>query len=107
MYRELQDSYEINIIFDNGGLGDDIARLPAVKYICENHPQLKVNLWVKSFFKDFAMNCLRNQNLTIWGWNEMKENFKEIPARCFAVHRYANLASHLTDHSFHMLCYAD
>lgn len=108
MYREVQpDLRHINLLFDNGGLGDCIARLPAVDYAVKNNKHIKFHLWVPDYFKEFAINCMAGQHLFIRGYSENKKYKAHFLARCFAIHKYDNMASHLTDNAFHVLVNKD
>ena len=44
----------LNIIFNDGGLGDHICRMTAVKYIKEKCPHIKIYLYVPDFFLETA-----------------------------------------------------
>ena len=58
MFRELPPKKAINVLFDNGGLGDDIARSPVCKYIYDNYPEIHQNLYFHDFFIPLAENYL-------------------------------------------------
>lgn len=106
MYREVHPGLKpINVLFENGGLGDQIARLPAVKYIHDNHKHIQQHLWVPSYFKEFAKSCL-HKDIIVRGMDEMKK-FTPRETRCFKRSLYNNMASHLTDHAFHVLVNKD
>lgn len=108
MYREVHPELRhMNILFDNGGLGDCIARLPAVAYVVKHHKHIKFHLWVPDYFKDFAKNCLNGSDLYIRGYSEQKKYKEHFLARAFSIHKYDNMASHLTDNAFHVLVNKD
>lgn len=108
MYREIHPELRhINILFDDGGLGDCIARLPAVAYIVKNHKHVKLHVWVPDYFKEFAINCLRDYDVYVRGYSENKKFKEHFLARCFSIHRYNNMASHLVDNAFHVLVNKD
>lgn len=107
MYRDSQYPTFINILFDDGGLGDCIARLPAVKFIYDNHPHVTIQLYIPDFFYDFAKNCLRGteKRVTINKWSSGGKLHKSgYPTRQFRTNPYSNLGMHLTEHAFHILC---
>lgn len=107
MYREIQPYIlQMNIMCDDGGLGDSIARLPAIKYVADQHKHIQQHLWIHSYFKDFAKNCLRDTNVIVRGLNEEKK-FKPRLTRLFSKHLYNNMASHMTEHAFHVLVNKD
>lgn len=104
MYRKQQDIIHINILFDEGGVGDAIARLPAIQYILDNHPHVILHLWLGDYFVDFAKRALKfHKNIIVKGFSE-KHKYKEFLGRAFGIHKYLNLASHMTSHAFHVLC---
>jgi len=105
MYRDIQTQQKhCNLLFDDGGLGDCIGRLPAVKYCLDNHPHIFYHLWIPDYFVEFAKNCLSHYDkLTIRGFSQAKKYKEHFMARAFSRHDYNNLASHLTDNAFHVL----
>jgi ADP-heptose:LPS heptosyltransferase len=93
---------EVNILFNDGGLGDNIARMPAVRYLKDNYPFLKINLFVPDYFFDLANNLLPGINVI--RYSEGHKNWKGgIPQRQ-TKGIFTNFATHLTDHAFYVLC---
>lgn len=104
MYREIQPKEEINVLLDDGGLGDCIARLPAVKYVMETHPHVQVRFWVPDYFVDFAKRSLPKDVITR-SYTDAKTKYNtHLPGRAFSVHIHTNLSTHMTDHAFSILC---
>lgn len=95
----------MNIMCDNGGLGDGVARLPAVKYVADHHKHIQQHLWIHTYMIEFAKNCLCDTNVIVRGLNDKK--FKPRITRLFGKHLYNNMASHLTSHAFHVLVNKD
>lgn len=52
---------EVNLHFKDGGLGDQICRLPPVAYLVKTNPNLKIHLWVPDYFLKFAQASLINE----------------------------------------------
>lgn len=107
MYRDSQYPVWINILFDDGGLGDCVARLPAVKWIYDYHPHVHVHLFVPDFFYDFAKACLKGteKRITITKWSEGGKKHKSgYPTKSFRSNPYGNLGAHLTEHAFQIIC---
>jgi ADP-heptose:LPS heptosyltransferase len=106
MYRKEQFPTWINILFDNGGIGDAIARLPAVKFIHDNHPHVRIYLWVPDFFYDFTKASLKDCNrILISRWSEGATKFKSgFPGKQFRSITVTNLGMHMTEHAFIILC---
>jgi len=110
MYRKLQNLVHINIVYDDGGLGDQVGRLPVIKYILDNHPHVFIHFWVPDYFLEFAKRSLSQytKNLTIRNFTQAKKKYnKNMYARCFSVHVYNNLSVHLTQHAFHVIAQTD
>lgn len=106
MYRHRPLLTYVNILFDDGGLGDLIARLPPLKFIYDNHPHVKVYAWVPDFFYDYAKSCLKGteDRILIGKWSEGHKGFKGgYHTVSFRNTPYNNLAQHMTEHSFHLI----
>lgn len=105
MYRYQLPKQELYVTFDNGGYGDHIASLPAIKYILDKHPQVDLTLWVPSFVKILARKSLpESKNLAIRTFDEVKQFAKEnVPVKKFAGNPYTNLGSHMTEHAFDII----
>lgn len=93
----------INILNDQGGLGDAVAILPAIKYIADYHKHIQIHFWVQDFFVEFAKNCLRNTNVIVRGFSEKAKYKEHFIGKNFSSHRHDNMATHLTDHAFHVI----
>lgn len=107
MYKENQPQLWVNVLFDDGGAGDCVARLPAVKYIYDNHPHVKVSLWVPDFFYDYAKNALRHtkSRILISKWSDGPKHFVSgFPAKSFRNSTVNNLGLHMTEHAFYTIC---
>lgn len=91
-----------NFVAHQGGLGDFIAQLPAIKYVLENHPQIEIKLWcheyafsfAKELFKEYPMIVIDSLNNSDGIYDE------NLLARSPYVHKIQNLSMHLTDHAF-------
>lgn len=92
---------KINFFLDLGGLGDNIARLPAIKYITERHPHVQEIVWVADYFYDLAKNMLPNVNFKKYSQN--KDYDEKLPARSTGNKAFQNLKVHMTDHAFYLL----
>jgi len=103
---------EINILSHYGGLGDSVARLPAVNYILEKYEHIQhVNLFVQDYFVEVAQLLLWRHaaRLTVRGYSMLEGVLTSQPEdtpgmMCDNIH-HTTLRSHLTDHAFH--CLAD
>lgn len=106
MYRETQEPMFINIVNDNGGLGDAIARLPAIKYINDKHPHITPIFWVHDYLEEFIKHVFQGSRVIVKPFKDIKD-ILPYKARCFSIHKYSNLGSHLTDHAFHVIVNKD
>lgn len=88
-------------------MGDQLARLPAIKYTHENHPHLFQHVWLPSYFLPLAERMLpKSPRIILRDYTQIQKKYnKNFQARAFSVHKYTNLASHMTDHAFAVLCY--
>lgn len=94
--------------FEDGGCGDQLARLPAVLFTYENHQHIYQHVWVPSYFLPLAQRMLpKSPRIIIRDYSQVKKKYnKDLQARAFSVHKYTNLASHMTDHAFAVLNYS-
>lgn len=62
-YRHGTPLQQINIVLtaNAGGMGDQIARMPAIKYIYKNHPQVRVYLFVYDYLLELYQRAFRGQ----------------------------------------------
>lgn len=98
---------EVNIQFRNGGLGDHICRLPAVKALLDRAPNLKkVNLICPDFFVELGEHLLQDykERVNFWPVTEfIKAPNSGIPALITDETHHSTLRTHLVDHAFHVL----
>lgn len=96
----------INILFDNGGIGDHVAAMPVIKYAMEAFPYVTWYLWVPDYFLDFARNVL--PNCIIRPFSKKDKFTKEWPSRRISFGlTYTNLRSHMTEHCARILLNQD
>lgn len=110
MYREdikKQSIININFLTDDGGIGDMIARTPALLYIYNHHPHVIMHIWVPTYFRPIIERMLPKdkKRIILRDYTEMKKFNSTLQARAFSPHKYTNLASHMTEHAFEVLCY--
>lgn len=96
-----------DIRFEKGGMGDSIARLPAVRYIIDSAPHIKsFRLFVQDYFVETAAMLLNSHKVTVFGLAQMQQELTERPsthAAWTASEHHTTLKTHLTDHAFHVL----
>lgn len=106
MYRLQLPPQIINIFFDQGGLGDAIAGIPAVKYILVTQPHISINLFVQDYFLPMAENYFSNLNtrISIFKMSEAKNHYNnKLLTKAFSNHPFRNLSYHMTEHAFAVL----
>ena len=107
MYRRDEPKKRINVIFDDGGLGDNIARLPVVKFIYDYHKHITVELYVPDYFKDFAVNCTRGMTdrIKIYNFTEAPAIYTmDNPGYSSSKSGHSNMAQHMTHNIFQLVC---
>jgi len=91
----------LNCIYDDGGLGDHIARMSAIKYIRDHCPHVTLHLYVPDFFKDIAKNLV--QGVCIRSFSEREKYNTNFPCVKTQCSQHDTMATHLVDHAFHVL----
>jgi len=92
---------EYNFPLAKGGLGDLIGHLPAIKYVLDHHPQIKINLWVHDYGMEICNKLFSHyKNLTIFKISDYKKYKNDLDARSPYAHVITNLSSSIVDHGF-------
>lgn len=86
----------------NGGLGDQIARLPALKYMVEKHAHVSATVWWPSFFVELAQFLLPHSKFT---HKDIKQApwLMPKPYILFDNDRISTLHLNLVDHAYLIL----
>lgn len=91
----------LNIVFNAGGAGDDIARLPAVYYIWKTFPHVTIHLWLKDYAVPLAKNMLpKHGRLRIYSVDQKHLYNKNYPAKVLDNEYHSNLSYNMTRHAF-------
>jgi ADP-heptose:LPS heptosyltransferase len=98
---------EVNVFFNQGGLGDYICRIPVLTYLLTNHKHLTLHVWVPDFFLDLAEHFLCGyENCIVKPFSKAKtELIYGIQALDSASKHHSSMRTHLVTHGFNM--YAD
>jgi ADP-heptose:LPS heptosyltransferase len=94
----------INVYFKGGGLGDHVARLPAVRYLLNHAEELEhVTLICPAYFTEFAEHLLKpwGERVTVLSEEEATvkaDHSLHSPTTDESVH--STIRTHLTDHAF-------
>lgn len=104
MFREYGHSNKehINFLFDDGGIGDNIARLPVIKYILDNFDHIIPHVWIPDYFLDFAKNLLPIAIIKPFSKGDKEYNSK-LAGRKTSCLQHSNMGTHMVDNAFHIL----
>lgn len=92
---------KINFVMGLGGLGDNVARMPAIRYIADRHPHVIPIVWVADYFVPVAKNMM--PDIRIEKFSDNTKFIKERPGRSTANEILTNLKTHMVDHAFFLL----
>lgn len=93
---------KVNFLLDHGGLGDQIARLPAIKYIKDRHPHVEPIVWIPDYFIPLARNVL--PEIDFRPFSEGATDYDEkLPCRSTGARWFTNLKTSMVDHAFALL----
>jgi ADP-heptose:LPS heptosyltransferase len=91
-----------NFVLHQGGLGDTIASLPAIKFILDFHPYIIINLFVHDYAVSLCQKVFdQYKAITVVGMSQYHEKANEaLPVRSPYVHKLSNLSVNMVDHAF-------
>ncbi len=94
---------DLNILSDRGGLGDSLARLPALKYLHDINPHVYSTVYIQDAWLDLVKYLLpETERRTYRKLSEAHFHMKQ-PYVNFDMERLTTLQLHLTDHAFLIL----
>lgn len=92
----------INFILNTGGIGDNIAALPALKFIQESYPWVTPYVYVPDYFLPLIRNML--PDIISRPFSKMKEKYNDTWAgRQTRLKGHDSLSTHLVDYNFNCL----
>lgn len=91
----------MNFLLNEGGLGDQIARMPAISYVHRNHKHVVPIVWIPDYFIPVAQNML--PNIEFKPFSQNKEYDEKNPSRSTGARWFTNLKTHMVDHAFALL----
>jgi ADP-heptose:LPS heptosyltransferase len=107
MYRETKslDLKHYNILLHQGGLGDLISHLPAIKYTLDNHPHIMLHLWIHDYGVPLCKKTFQDYpNIIIRGLSELEKKYKSnLYTRSPYAHKISNVSAHSVDHGFYTI----
>jgi hypothetical protein len=104
----LRDSWQppavnLKVISSHGGLGDQIARLPAYRHVLLTYPHVNLMIYVQDYFLDLAEYLMPGENRLKWRALSTKPEKLEGPIVDFDPQRISSKHLHLTQQAFLML----
>lgn len=101
----------LNIQFRNGGLGDQVCRLPAVKFLLDTAKNLEqIQLFVPDYFVDFARELLNEyptKRVLVLPESFLIHADKKIPCLITNEDYHSSMKTHLVDYTFRVLADMD
>lgn len=94
---------KLNIVMGRGGLGDAIARLPALRYMEEHYTHVEACCYVQDGWLDLVRYLLPASNRRHYKRLSECPYYLSSPKAEFDEERLTTLNLHLTDHAFLMM----
>lgn len=93
----------MNVMMHNAGLGDNLAALMAVNYICHNFPWVIPHIWIPDYMVNFAKHLLPKGQI-IRGYSQMKHKGNpNLPGTVNKWSPHTPMRTHPLDHAFHTM----
>ncbi len=104
-YREPRDPpiIPVNILLDNGGLGDQIARVPVIKYMLKNYSHIEIHLWVPDYFFPLAEHFFGGDKIKLIKTFSKFSEAKPYASFSSQSTSHTTMKTHLTVHGFRQL----
>lgn len=99
------DDVTINVVMNVGGLGDMIARIPAIRYKHSINPHVTINLWCPDYFIPLAKIFLKEYGrINILHIDDYKTNVNwDEPQFDFSHAQHTSFSTNLTRYAFNVL----
>lgn len=100
------DELNINVLMDSGGVGDMIARIPALKYLAVKNPHCRISVWCPHYFLELGkilLSGLKNIQVEPVGRYKFERRVTDILFN-FSAPQHSTLSTNLTRHAFNVLC---
>ncbi len=104
---------KLDFWFERGGLGDSIARLPALNYVLTQHPHVEhARVFLQDYFVPLAEVLMKHHGnrISFYGYSEAEQLLKideelgqQRPAMQTDSVHHTTLRTHITEHAFHTL----
>lgn len=93
-----------NFNLHQGGLGDLIGQLPAIKFVLDHHINVNIHLNVHSYAVELCQKVFESygERVKVFSWDGAKESYIDnLQTRTpYTPHLISNLSWHITDHAF-------
>lgn len=99
------DDITINVVMNRGGLGDMVARIPAIRYKHSINPHVIMNLWCPEYFIPLAKVFLKDYGrINIRHIEDVKTEMQwDQPHFDFSHPSHTSFATNMTRHAFNLL----
>lgn len=97
---------KVNFWLTKGGMGDTLARLPAIKYALDHTAHLEQAIvWVQDYMVEFCQFLFASYDTraVFKGYSQKAELDNTIPGMMTDSDHHTTLKTHITDHAFHTL----
>lgn len=96
----------INLALNDGGIGDQVCRLPAIKYCLDQYPHVSYEVWTPGYFVDFARHFFRGyedrcQFIPMARMPLLMD--QSLMSVAFKNDYVTTLRMHLVDHAFNIM----
>lgn len=91
----------INIVFNSDGMGDNVARMSAIKYLKDTFKFLTINLYVPDYFAELACNLVPGIN--VHRFSSGPKDYYKYPVY-ETKGKHTPMRTHVVDQAFHILC---
>jgi ADP-heptose:LPS heptosyltransferase len=91
----------LNVVFDNGGMGDHVASMSTVKYMHNHAPNIIQHVWVPDYFLDLAKNLV--PGVIIKPFSKQKDYNVKFGTLKLSCQQHSSMGVHLVDFAFNVL----
>lgn len=108
MFRDGVGSFkteQVNFILNDGGVGDQIARMPVFIYMSKEFPHVIQNVWTPEYAVPLYRHCFYPyKNILVRPYSKGEERYNTAySTKQSSSKEHTNMGTHLTDHGFHVL----
>lgn len=96
----------VNVVFNDGGLGDQVCRVPALKYCLDHYPHVSFDVWSPDYFIDLGRHLMRGyeSRCQLIPMSRMKLLLNQtLMSVSFNNDYHTTMRTHLVDHGFNIM----